>query len=268
VDLTGKVAVVTGGAQGIGQATCLRLARAGARVAILDVGVPEATLELLHAAGAEAWSTVADVGDQASVEAAFAALEDAWGPPAVLANVAGVFADVPFLETPVDVWERMMAVNARGVFLCSQQAAARMAEAGGGRIVNVLSTASFQGFALESAYCASKGAALLLTRGMAVELAPLGIAVNGVAPGTVETAMGAAYLGDGPIATHELSRTPLGRRGAPEDIAEAIAFLAGPASWTTGAVLCVDGGFLATGLPALDGLAAAPGRNAAAAERS
>jgi NAD(P)-dependent dehydrogenase (short-subunit alcohol dehydrogenase family) len=255
VDLEGRVAVVTGGAQGIGRATCLRLARAGARVAILDVGVPEETLALLRDAGADAWSAVTDVADEASVDAAFVALDREWGPPAVLANVAGVFADVPFLETPVDVWERMLAVNARGVFLCSQRAATRMAAAGGGRIVNVLSTASFQGFALESAYCASKGAALLLTRVMAVELAPLGIAVNGVAPGTVETAMGAAYLGEGPIATHELSRTPLGRRGAPEDIAEAIAFLAGPASWTTGAVLCVDGGFLAAGLPVLEAIA-------------
>ena len=92
---------------------------------------------------------------------------------------------------------------------------------------------------------------------MAVELAPLGVAVNAVAPGTVRTALGTAYLGDGPIAAHELSRTPLGRPGAPEDIAEAIAFLAGPASWMTGAVLSLDGGFLAAGLPALEGLEAA-----------
>jgi 3-oxoacyl-[acyl-carrier protein] reductase len=222
----------------------------------LDVG-RAVHLDALERAGADGWHAAADVGDEDSVADAFARLDAERGAPAVLVNVAGVFADVPFLETSVAVWERMMAVNARGVFLCSQQAGRRMARAREGRIVNVLSTAAFQGFALESAYCASKGAALLLTRVMAVELAPLGVAVNAVAPGTVRTGMGSAYLGDGPIAAHELSRTPLGRLGAPEDIAEAIAFLAGPASWMTGAVLSVDGGFLAAGLPVLEGLAAA-----------
>src|SRR4051794_32165417 len=140
--LDGKVAVVTGGAQGIGRATALRLARDGARVAILDRSEPDETLALLREAGAEAWSAVTDVSDEDSVDAAFAQLDAEWGPPAVLANVAGVFADQPFLETTVGVWERMMAVNARGVFVCSQRAATRMAAAGGGRIVNVLSTAS------------------------------------------------------------------------------------------------------------------------------
>jgi NAD(P)-dependent dehydrogenase (short-subunit alcohol dehydrogenase family) len=256
MDLEGRIAVVTGGAQGIGQATCLRLAQAGVRIAMLDLTEPGETRELLARAGADAWHAETDVADERSVTEAFARLEADWGTPAVLVNVAGVFADVAFLDTPVDVWERMMAVNARGVFLCSQAAARRMARAGEGRIVNVLSTASFQGFALESAYCASKGAALLLTKVMAVELAPLGIAVNAVAPGTVRTAMGSAYLGGGPIAGHELQRTPLGRLGEPEDIAEAIAFLAGPASWMTGEVLCVDGGFLAAGLPVLPALEA------------
>ena len=113
------------------------------------------------------------------------------------------------------------------------------------------STASAQGFALESAYCASKGAVLLLTRVLAVELAPLGITVNGVGPGTVETAMGKDYLARGPIAGHELSRTPMGRFGKPADIAEAVCFLVSDATWLTGQAIYVDGGFLATGLPLL-----------------
>jgi NAD(P)-dependent dehydrogenase (short-subunit alcohol dehydrogenase family) len=254
LDLSGRVAVVTGGAQGIGRAVALRLADEGARVAVLDVGDAAETCAAVAERGAEAWSRRLDLRDTDAIEEAFAALEADWGRPAVLANVAGVFADVPFLETTREVWDRMLDVNARGLFFCSQSAARRMKEGGGGRIVNILSTAAAQGFALESAYCASKGAALLLTRTMAVELAQYGITVNGVGPGTVQTAMGSDYLAGGPIAEHELGRTPLGRFGEPADVAEAVAFFATRASWVTGQVLYVDGGFLAAGLPWLRGL--------------
>lgn len=255
--LESKVVVVTGGGQGIGRGVCTRLARDGARIAILDQRPATETVQELTAAGAEAVALTADISDADSVAAAFDEIDRKLGSPSVLANVAGVFADVPFLETSVELWDRIMAVNARGTFLCSQAAATRMRERGAGRIVNILSTASAQAFALESAYCASKGAALLLTRVMAVELAQYGITVNGVGPGTVQTEMGSAYLGGGPIATHELSRTPLQRFGEPADIAEAVAFFASTARWVTGQVLYVDGGFMATGLPVLDGLQAA-----------
>jgi glucose 1-dehydrogenase len=255
LELGGRVAVVTGAAQGIGRAVSLRLAEEGARLALLDIAEARETAEAIEARGGEAWVARTDVTDAASIAGTFARLDERFGAPAVLVNVAGVFADLPFLETPVEVYDHVMAVNARGVFLCSQEAARRMVTAAGGRIVNILSTASAQGFALESAYCASKGAALLLTRTMAVELARHGIQVNAVGPGTVRTAMGGDYLGEGPIAPHELARTPLGRFGEPEDVAEAVAFLATRASWTTGQVLYVDGGFLAAGLPWLEGLA-------------
>jgi glucose 1-dehydrogenase len=254
LDIGGRVAVVTGAAQGIGRAVALRLAEEGARLALLDVADARETASTIESRGGEVWLHTTDLTEVASIGAAFRELDDGWGPPAVLVNVAGVFADVPFLETPPEVYDRVMDVNARGVFFCSQEAARRMAAGAGGRIVNVLSTASVQGFALESAYCASKGAALLLTRTMAVELARYGIQVNGVGPGTVRTAMGGEYLGDGPIAAHELTRTPLGRFGEPEDIADAVAFLATRASWMTGQVLYVDGGFLAAGLPWLAGI--------------
>jgi NAD(P)-dependent dehydrogenase (short-subunit alcohol dehydrogenase family) len=191
------------------------------------------------------------MSDAADVARAYQRLDEEFGHPYALVNAAGIFADIPFLETPIDVWDRVMSVNARGVFLSCQQAARRMSAAGGGRIVNILSTASAQGFALESAYCASKGAVLLLTRVLAVELAPLGITVNGVGPGTVATAMGKDYLARGPIVGHELSRTPMGRFGQPADIAETVHFLVSEATWLTGQAIYVDGGFLATGLPLL-----------------
>jgi NAD(P)-dependent dehydrogenase (short-subunit alcohol dehydrogenase family) len=249
--LADRVAVVTGGAQGIGQAVALRLAEAGGRIAVLDKQPATQTLSRLEELGRPAWAAEVDLSDPADVARAYERLDDEFGLPYALVNAAGIFADIPFLDTPVDVWDQVMNVNARGVFLSCQQAARRMRTGGEGRIVNILSTASAQGFALESAYCASKGAVLLLTRVLAVELAPLGIAVNGVGPGTVETAMGRDYLARGPIAGHELSRTPMGRFGTPADIAETVCFLVSDASWLTGQAIYVDGGFLATGLPLL-----------------
>jgi 3-oxoacyl-[acyl-carrier protein] reductase len=251
VALDDRVAVVTGGAQGIGQAIALRLARAGGRIAVFDQKPAEQTLSMLRELGRPAWSAEVDLSEPVGIARAYERLENEFGSPYALVNAAGVFADIPFLETPEDVWDRVMNVNARGVFRSCQEAARRMSLAGEGRIVNILSTASSQGVALESAYCASKGAALLLTRVLAVELAPFGITVNGVGPGTVETAMGRDYLARQPIASHELSRTPMGRFGTPGDIAETVCFLLSNATWLTGQAIYVDGGFLAAGLPVL-----------------
>jgi NAD(P)-dependent dehydrogenase (short-subunit alcohol dehydrogenase family) len=251
MSLDDRVVVVTGGAQGIGQGIAVRLAAAGGRVAVFDRQPATETLARLGELGRSGLGVEVDVSDAADVARAYARLDDEFGHPYALVNAAGVFADIPFLDTPVEVWDRVLGVNARGVFLSCQEAARRMRVAGEGRIVNILSTASSQGFALESAYCASKGAVLLLTRVLAVELAPLGITVNGVGPGTVETAMGKDYLARGPIAGHELSRTPMGRFGQPADIAETVHFLVSEATWLTGQAIYVDGGFLATGLPLL-----------------
>jgi NAD(P)-dependent dehydrogenase (short-subunit alcohol dehydrogenase family) len=246
------IAVVTGASRGIGQAVAIRLARDGFRIAILDVLPPDETAALLPEAP---WYAQTDLAQPRAIEAAFARLDDEWGTPAVLVNVAGVFAGmVPFLQVTEEQWDHEMNVNARGLYFASQAAARRMAPAGRGRIVNVLSTAAAQGFALASPYCASKGAALLVTRALAVELAAHGILVNGVGPGTVAALTSEAYLEAAGAAAHERSRTPLGRVGTPEDIAAAVAFFATDASWTTGQALYVDGGFLAAGLPYLDDL--------------
>ena len=185
--LADRVAVVTGGAQGIGQAVALRLAEAGGRIAVLDKQPATQTLSRLEELGRPAWAAEVDLSDPADVARAYERLDDEFGLPYALVNAAGIFADIPFLDTPVDVWDQVMNVNARGVFLSCQQAARRMRTAGEGRIVNILSTASSQGFALESAYCASKGAVLLLTRVLAVELAPGGVRINAIAPAIVDT---------------------------------------------------------------------------------
>lgn len=248
---TTKLAAVTGAGQGLGRGVALRLAEAGYELALLDRQNCAETAELIAEAGGIAQSYQIDVADEASVAAAFAEIDAQQGAPTALVNAAGVFLDAPFLETSTEDWDRVIAVNARGPFLVGKEAARRMTGTGGS-IVNILSNASVQGFAGESAYCASKGGVLLLTRTMAVELARYGISVNGVGPGTSQTPMGADYLGDGPIAAHELSRTPLGRWGRPEDIAEAVAFFIDRATWVTGQALYVDGGFLATGLPHFD----------------
>ncbi|CDR06437.1 SDR family NAD(P)-dependent oxidoreductase [Streptomyces iranensis] len=254
MSLDDRVTVVTGASQGIGQGVALRMARTGSRIAILDRQPAEETTELLTQQGADWWQYEVDIAEAGQVAEAFSRMENEFGVPYALVNAAGVFADKPFLDTPVEVWDRVLAVNARGAFLTCQEAGRRMRDHGGGRIVNILSTAAAQGFAQETAYCASKGAALLLTRTLAVEFAQYGITVNGVGPGTVETPMGGDYLGDGPIAGHELARTPLGRFGQPADIAEAVAFFIGGATWVTGQALYVDGGFLAAGLPLLKGM--------------
>ncbi|GAA4509482.1 SDR family NAD(P)-dependent oxidoreductase [Brevibacterium yomogidense] len=246
-----KLAAVTGAGQGLGRGIALRLADAGYELALLDRQDCDETAAQVSETGGTAESYRIDVADEASVAHAFTQIDERQGAPTALVNAAGVFLDTPYLETTAEDWDRVMAVNARGPFLVGKEAARRMSD-GGGSIVNILSNASVQGFAGESAYCASKGGVLLLTRTMAVELARYGISVNGVGPGTSQTPMGADYLGDGPIAAHELSRTPLGRWGRPEDIAEAVAFFIDRATWVTGQALYVDGGFLATGLPHFD----------------
>jgi NAD(P)-dependent dehydrogenase (short-subunit alcohol dehydrogenase family) len=243
-----SVAAVVGGSRGIGQAICRRLAADGMRIALMDVRDPGETLAQLPE---PAWTHAVDIADPDAIEVAFAALERDWGAPDVLVNVAAICPEVPFLDTTPAIWDETLDVNARGLFFCTQAAARRMRDAGGGRIVNILSTASVQGFANTSAYCASKGAALLITRTTAIELAEYGIAVNGVAPGVVETPLLGAYESNPAIRDHDLPRTPLGRWGMPDDIAEAVAFLVLRARWMTGQVIYVDGGFLATGLPLL-----------------
>ncbi|MCP1839510.1 NAD(P)-dependent dehydrogenase (short-subunit alcohol dehydrogenase family) [Bradyrhizobium sp. USDA 4524] len=251
-----KVALVTGAARGIGLAASKRFLADGWRVALLDIEG-----ELLRAAVAalkqpdDTLALTCDVSDAAGVAAAISAITDRFGRLDALVNNAGIAVFTPVLETSDADWSRIMAVNLTGPFLCTKAAAPVMREHGGGAIVNITSISAVRASTLRSAYGTSKAGLAHLTKQLAVELASLGIRVNGVAPGPVETAMAKA------VHTPEIradyhDAIPLNRYGLEEELAEAIFFLCSDrASYITGQILAVDGGFDAAGigLPTLRG---------------
>lgn len=240
--------VVTGASSGIGRGVARMFCEDGDLVVNIDQ-TEEKEIGGLYPASFR--TIVADVSESGEVRRAFEQIDEFFeSPPDVLCNVAGIGPEVAFLRTSVEVFDRVMAVNVRGPFLCAQESARRMVAAGGGgRIINITSTEAEQAFALQSVYGASKGALRQLTKAMAVELAPHNILVNAVGPGACQTPALAVQMSTGVVAKHDLDRTPLGRWGTPEDIASAVRFLARDASWMTGQTIYVDGGFLATGLP-------------------
>jgi NAD(P)-dependent dehydrogenase (short-subunit alcohol dehydrogenase family) len=245
--------VITGAAQGIGRAISERFTAEGAHVAGIDIAP---CTETARSCGPRFRAFPADIVDEDAVDHVFRQI-DAWieGSLDLLCNVAATYAIAPFVSTPLDAFDRVMAVNVRGAFMCGQQAARRMAAAGGGRIINITSTESVQAFALASAYGASKAALAHLTKSMAVELAQDAIMVNAVAPGAIATPALREALEQMPAAArHDRERTPLARLGTPDDVVAAVRFLAFEAEWTTGQTIYVDGGFLAAGLPMLAGL--------------
>jgi NAD(P)-dependent dehydrogenase (short-subunit alcohol dehydrogenase family) len=228
----GKRALVTGAGSGIGAAVARRLAAEGAEVIVADLA-PEAVAKEL---GAQA--VVLDVRHEAEVEFAMADLD-------VLVNVAGIGSTTNAPETTLDVWENVFAVNARGTFLCCKHAIPDMAARGGGSIVNIASVAGLVGLRNRAAYCASKGAVISLTRALAVDHVADGIRVNAVAPGTVDSPWVHRLVEDVGESLDALrARQPMGRLGTPEEIADAVAYLAA-AEFVTGSVLVIDGGLTA-----------------------
>ncbi|PAY11052.1 MULTISPECIES: SDR family NAD(P)-dependent oxidoreductase [Bradyrhizobium] len=250
-----KVALVTGAARGIGLAAAKRFLADGWRVALLDI--EGALLESAVAALKQPDATLAltcDVSDADGVTKAIAAITARFGRLDALVNNAGTAVFAPVLETSDADWNRIMAVNLTGPFLCTKAAAPAMREHGGA-IVNITSISAVRASTLRSAYGTSKAGLAHLTKQLAVELASLGIRVNGVAPGPVETAMAKA------VHTPEIradyhDAIPLNRYGLEEELAEAIFFLCSDrSSYITGQILAVDGGFDAAGigLPTLRG---------------
>ena len=250
-DLAGITAFVTGAARGIGREVALRFAEEGAFVIAADIdarGAAEAARAVTRTGG-RASSVGVDVADEGSVARAFDEARRAAGPISALVNVAGIWEGGSLTEISVEDWDRTMAVNTRGVFLCARYALPDMVERRRGVILSVASTAAFKGTRRAGAYNASKAAVLGITRNIALDYAPQGVRAVAICPGLVETEMEAQlrrFRGDTPeYREFALKAHPIGRLGTPRDIADAAVFLASnKASWVTGSSFVVDGGTL------------------------
>ncbi|MFA5891471.1 MAG: glucose 1-dehydrogenase [Actinomycetota bacterium] len=243
-----RVAIVTGGAKGIGRAVCARLAELGAAIGIIDMdaeGAARAAAELPRAV-----SVAADVADYGDVRAAVGAILDAFGRVDVLVNNAGWDRIQPFLENDPEVWDRLIGVNLRGVFNVTHVAVPHLIEAGGGRVVNIASDAGRVGSSGEAVYSACKGGVIAFTKTLAREVARKGVTVNCVCPGPTDTALLDEIRGaeSGQKIIDAIVRaTPVGRLAQPEDIAAAVAFFATAPGHVTGQVLSVSGGLTMAG---------------------
>jgi len=246
--LSGKTALVTGGAQGLGRAAAVAIAREGAAIVVADVlgELAEQTAEELRADGADALAVLADIGNPESVSKAFANTKKKFGRLDILVNNAGIAPNRLLMEQSLDEWEKVLRVNLTGTFLCTKTAVPMMEEVGGGAIVNIASISGQRGATGRSAYGVSKAGIIQLTKIMAVEFADKNIRVNAIAPGPIQTAITDHSSG---TVENYLNRIPMRRYGTPESIGAAVLFLASDeASYTTGHVLNVDGGFEAAGL--------------------
>ena len=253
-DLSGKVAVVTGAAKGIGQGIANRLAEAGATVLLVDIDAEgaEASAASIAAQGGTASSAVGDLSNAEGANAAVATAVERYGRIDILVNNAGIYPMTPCLELSEEVWDRTLNLNLKGLFLASQAAARAMVEAGhGGSIINIASVDAIKPIGNLVHYDASKGGVVMVTKSMAKELGSLGIRVNAICPGAIQTAGTEASIPadlppDALAMIEQLTNAmPLRRQGEPDDIARTTVFLASPAAeYMTGSVVVVDGGML------------------------
>jgi len=251
-NLSGKSALVTGASRGIGRGIALSLARQGAEVAINYRSSKEEAEEVqgeIEKIGRRSIIVQADVSQKEAVEKMVAEVKKAFGKIDILVNNAGIAIFKPFDQLTEEDWDKTLAVNLKSQFLCAKAVAPLMKERGSGRIINLASIASGGvgvGFLNLAHYCASKGGVVALTEELAMEFSPLGINVNAVAPGIIDTDMTAGFKKDPQTMTALMARILKKRLGRPEDIGAAVAFLSSDeADYITGTVLYVDGGWLA-----------------------
>ncbi len=244
-----RVAVITGAARGIGLATARRFLTEGWQVALVDVEQDALSAALANLARPdESIAVICDVAEPEQVTRAFAEITQRFGRVDALVNNAGTAVFKPILDTTHAEWSRVMAVNLTGPFLCAQAAARCMNETGGGAIVNITSISGIRASTLRVAYGTSKAGLAHLTKQQAVEFASLGIRVNAVAPGPVNTAMAMAVHSPAIRADYH-DAIPLNRYGLEDEIAEAVLFLCSErSSYITGQCIAVDGGFEAAGI--------------------
>ena len=241
------VAVVTGGASGMGEATCHELGRRGHRIAVFDVNgaAAQRVTENLRAEGVTAVAVTGDVSDRAAVDDAFAKVRSELGPVSILVTSAGLFEYASFAEITPQMWTRIVEVNLTGTFHCCQAALGDMVAAGWGRIVMISSSSAQRGTPFAAHYAASKGALLTLTKSLAREYAGNGITVNNIPPSGIETPMQHAGQAAGHLPSNEqiAASIPVGHLGTPQDIAAAVGFLCSEeAGFITGQTLGVNGG--------------------------
>jgi len=259
-DLSGKSAIVSGGAMGIGKAIAERLSEAGAAVVIADIDPTQGreTAEELSGKKRKAIFQKTDVSSLADIEATIELAEERFGGIDILVNNAGIFPLMPALDLGEELWERVLDINLKGAFFFARQAARKMIIRGhGGRIINIASIDAFKPLGNLAHYDASKGGVVMMTRSLALEWGKHNILVNAIAPGFIKTpgaAKASAVMTEGAEASPAQSgqmnqaftaRIPLGRQGEADEIAAAVLFLASPAaSYITGETLVVDGGYL------------------------
>ncbi|MBM4255535.1 MAG: SDR family oxidoreductase [Deltaproteobacteria bacterium] len=249
MNLAGKTAVVTGGASGIGRGIALRLAREGANVAIFDINLTGAgnVADEIRMQGRKALACHVDVTNRAQIDAAVQLTRKELGPIQILVNDAGIGTFVPLAEMTEAQWDQMIAIHLKGTFSCTKACVQDMIDAKWGRVVNISSVAGLGGAAGLTHYSAAKAAIIGFTRALAQELGPMGVTVNAIAPGLIDTPI---LFKDGRITGRmqkfidmTAQRSPVRRVGAPADIAAACAYLASPdASFLTGQVVSPNGG--------------------------